>query len=77
MVQCATIKFNDCKISYKTLSSALKEMQNDGLVHREEYPQIPPKVNYSLTEKGQTLWFRKSVNGESIRKNTEITGYLT
>ena len=44
------------KITYKTLSSALKEMINDGIVHREEYPQIPPKVEYSLTEKGQTLW---------------------
>jgi DNA-binding HxlR family transcriptional regulator len=44
------------KITYKTLSSALKEMENDGLIHREEYPQIPPKVEYSLTEKGQTLW---------------------
>ncbi|WIV19485.1 helix-turn-helix domain-containing protein [Paenibacillus polygoni] len=44
------------KITYKTLSTTLKEMQNDGLIHREEYPQIPPKVEYSLTEKGQTLW---------------------
>lgn len=44
------------KITYKTLSTTLKEMQNDGLVHREEYPQIPPKVEYSLTEKGQSLW---------------------
>jgi DNA-binding HxlR family transcriptional regulator len=44
------------KITYKTLSSTLKEMENDGLIHRQEYPQIPPKVEYSLTEKGQTLW---------------------
>lgn len=44
------------KITYKTLSSALKEMVNDDIVHRKEYPQIPPKVEYSLTEKGQTLW---------------------
>ena len=38
------------------ISSTLKEMQTDGLIHREEYPQIPPKVEYSLTEKGKTLW---------------------
>lgn len=44
------------KISFRTLSSTLKEMEIDGLVHREEYPQIPPKVEYSLTIKGQTLW---------------------
>lgn len=44
------------QITYKTLSATLKEMQADGLVHREEYPQIPPKVEYSLTEKGKTLW---------------------
>jgi DNA-binding HxlR family transcriptional regulator len=56
-----TVRYNELqrmvgKITYKTLSSALKEMENDGLIHREEYPQIPPKVEYSLTEKGQTLW---------------------
>jgi DNA-binding HxlR family transcriptional regulator len=33
----------------------LKELERDGLVHREEYPQIPPKVEYSLTDKGKTL----------------------
>lgn len=44
------------KITHKTLSTTLKEMVNDGIIHREEYPQIPPKVEYSLTTKGQTLW---------------------
>ncbi|KOP31530.1 MULTISPECIES: helix-turn-helix domain-containing protein [unclassified Exiguobacterium] len=43
-------------ITYRTLSSALKEMERDGLIHRQEYPQIPPKVEYSLTERGRTLW---------------------
>lgn len=42
-------------ITYKTLSSSLKELEADGLVHREEYPQIPPKVEYSLTERGRSL----------------------
>ena len=42
-------------ISYKTLSANLKELEADGLVHREEYPQIPPKVEYSLTERGKSL----------------------
>ncbi|NWQ40277.1 winged helix-turn-helix transcriptional regulator [Bacillus sp. EB106-08-02-XG196] len=39
-----------------SLSSTLKELESDGLIHRKEYPQIPPKVEYSLTQKGQTLW---------------------
>ena len=42
-------------ISYKTLSATLKELEADGLIHREEYPQIPPKVEYSLTERGKSL----------------------
>ena len=42
-------------ISFKTLSANLKELEQDGLIIRKEYPQIPPKVEYSLTEKGKTL----------------------
>ncbi len=54
------VRFNEMKkyigtISYKTLSVTLKELEADGLVHREEYPQIPPKVEYSLTERGKSL----------------------
>ena len=54
------VRFNEMKkyigsISYKTLSSTLKELEADVLIHREEYPQIPPKVEYSLTERGKSL----------------------
>ena len=54
------VRFNEMKkyigdISYNTLSHSLKELEADGLVHREEYPQIPPKVEYSLTERGKSL----------------------
>lgn len=54
------VRFNELKryistIPYKTLSATLKELEADGLVHREEYPQIPPKVEYSLTERGESL----------------------
>lgn len=54
------VRFNEMKryigtISYKSLSAALKELESDGLIHREEYPQIPPKVEYSLTERGKSL----------------------
>ncbi len=44
------------KITYKTLSDSLKELEQDGLVNRRAFPQIPPKVEYSLTEKGKSLW---------------------
>ena len=54
------VRFNEMKryiegISDKTLSTSLKELENDGLVHREMYPQVPPKVEYSLTETGMSL----------------------
>ncbi len=42
-------------ITHKMLSQELKELEAQKLIHREEYHQIPPKVEYSLTEKGQTL----------------------
>lgn len=42
-------------ITHKMLSQQLKELESDGLVHREEYHQIPPKVEYSLTDKGKTI----------------------
>ncbi|MFJ7408249.1 MULTISPECIES: winged helix-turn-helix transcriptional regulator [unclassified Lysinibacillus] len=54
------VRFNEMKrqigaITYKTLSAQLKELEEDGMVIRKEYPQIPPKVEYSLTNKANTL----------------------
>lgn len=42
-------------ITHKMLSTQLKELENEGIIIRKEYHQIPPKVEYSLTEKGATL----------------------
>lgn len=42
-------------ISPKVLSSTLKTLECDGLVSRKLYPSIPPKVEYSITDKGDTL----------------------
>ena len=55
-----TVRFNEMKrylktVSDKVLSASLKELERDGLVLRTEYPQVPPKVEYSLTERGQSL----------------------
>jgi len=41
--------------TYRSLTSALKELEADDLIIRTEYSQIPPKVVYSLSEKGESL----------------------
>lgn len=41
--------------SPKMLAQQLKELERDGLVHRELYPVVPPKTEYSLTERGKSL----------------------
>ncbi|MEC0201276.1 helix-turn-helix domain-containing protein [Paenibacillus lautus] len=42
-------------ISYKTLSIMLKELEADELIVRTEFPQVPPKVEYTLSERGLSL----------------------
>lgn len=42
-------------ITQKMLTQQLRELENDGIIHREVFPQIPPKVEYSLTPLGATL----------------------
>ena len=60
LMEFGVVRFNEMKkyignISYKTLSTSLKELEADRLINRKEYPQIPPKVEYSLTERGKSL----------------------
>jgi DNA-binding HxlR family transcriptional regulator len=42
-------------ISTKTLASRLKELEREGMLKRTAYNEIPPRVEYSMTEKGQSL----------------------
>jgi DNA-binding HxlR family transcriptional regulator len=42
-------------ISPKTLSERLKTLENEGIITRKIYPEVPPRVEYSLTKKGKGL----------------------
>ena len=66
-------------ISQKMLAVTLKSLEADGLVKRTVYPQIPPKVEYELTERGRSLlphlhqlvsW--ANTNMDEIRKSREM-----
>ena len=55
-----TMRFGELKKNLKgitntMLTSALKELEKDGLVHREQFNEIPPHVEYSFTSKGRDL----------------------
>ncbi|ALL68896.1 transcriptional regulator, HxlR family [Paraburkholderia caribensis MBA4] len=72
-------------ISQKMLAQQLRQLEADGIVERRQYPQVPPKVEYRMTEWGQALcpaldsllkWFEeKNVNKEDvIQKNMDRVG---
>ncbi len=49
------LKRNISKITHKMLTAGLKELENDGMIVRKEFCQIPPKVEYSLSKKGMSF----------------------
>lgn len=60
LMEFAPVRFNEMRryintISDKTLSANLKKLERDGLIIRKEYPQIPPKVEYRLSPRGESL----------------------
>lgn len=60
LMQNGTMRFSELKrsisgITQKMLTKQLRELEEEDLVHREVYPQVPPKVEYSLTEYGAEL----------------------
>ncbi|WP_426568276.1 winged helix-turn-helix transcriptional regulator [Streptomyces canus] len=42
-------------VTEKVLAAQLRELEADGIVHREEYDEVPPRVEYSLTPRGESL----------------------
>ena len=60
LMEFEVVRFNELKrylknISDKTLSNNLKELEADRLIIRKEYPQIPPKVEFSRSDRGKSL----------------------
>lgn len=54
------LRFNELQrrlgaITHRSLSKTLKEMEAGGLVQRKDYGQIPPRVDYTLTDRGRSL----------------------
>jgi DNA-binding HxlR family transcriptional regulator len=43
------------KITHKMLTQQLRELEADGLVHRKVFAEVPPRVEYTITENGETV----------------------
>ncbi|MEG0283218.1 MAG: helix-turn-helix domain-containing protein [Erysipelotrichales bacterium] len=77
------VRFNQLQkyiedVSHKTLTNQLRELEEDGLIIRKVYNEIPPKVEYRLTKKGLSLipllndicdWGLNNVDNNKIKRN--------
>ncbi len=82
-----TMRFNELQksmedISQKMLTVTLRKLESDGLVHRRIFPEIPPRVEYKLTERGKSLlphihslsdWAADNIEG--IKQSREHSGH--
>lgn len=58
----------------RMLTARLRELEEDGIVHREVYPEVPPKTEYSLTELGQSLTLVMDALREWGKTNLNVWG---
>ncbi|TWT00589.1 helix-turn-helix domain-containing protein [Planomicrobium sp. CPCC 101079] len=66
------------KITHKVLTTQIRELEEDGIVHRKVFPEVPPRVEYSLTNLGESLmpivlmmyeWGKENIKYYAITKN--------
>jgi DNA-binding HxlR family transcriptional regulator len=79
-----TLRFSDInrllpKITHKVLTTQIRELEEDGIVHRKVFPEVPPRVEYSLTNLGESLmpivlmmyeWGKENIKYYAITKNS-------
>lgn len=70
------------QVSQRTLTNQLRELEQDGLVQRTVYAEVPPRVEYSITPKGQSLeqllelmceWGEKNIDDRFIMTNPQCS----
>ena len=71
------------QVSQRTLTNQLRELEQDGLVQRTVYAEVPPRVEYSITPKGQSLeqllelmceWGEKNIDDRFVMTNPQCSG---
>ena len=81
-----TVRFNELQkyieqISHKTLTNQLRELEQDQLIQRKIFKEVPPHVEYSLTESGKSMipvldvicnWGLEHISHDKIHRNNQL-----